>query len=538
MQTILPIFRDFPHNSSDFPILRMKSLFTYSVSNTPWLIVVTNGGGHYYFNRESGTSVWQLSETDITDLSLRIDFDELAILFGKANGYVLPQTEKDVSIFKKRNTISETPVNSVNSAGVTSMDHPEPIVADEVNEVEDDTEFNKDTVVNEDAEVIEVNEVNKDTIYKESIEKLIDSVDKPILMSLNLGYSSDSEDSDDDEKELEKKIIEQNSDNDNGKDLVRKEGEIEHEVKNGNENFNQLDSENENENELENENVNAGLDLGFSSDDDNVPSDNETGNVTSSNEKFFQLLDENAQDIDIYDPWFLVEEELLPKLITQPEYYGVAEGSREELYNQWVEMRQTRKASNLDCGDQIPSSGTEKHLSPDQPVEENVEQSCSSKYPSSTQLFYQYLQTYKSEVKKCYYGEFLRGHHKELETLISEHGISDPEQLYRKLRVTLNDFAKHEKELKKNKSNPGIGGTQSNGNAKVDHVVSFLASSKILIVPQKTLELNQQTPLFEQWVQICNFYDVPSRVANSATNFILGDDKRLNCYKNLFGLVE
>ncbi|KAM9918873.1 hypothetical protein OXX59_008353, partial [Metschnikowia pulcherrima] len=65
----------------------LQPLFTYPIQGTTWFIIVAKGASHFYFNSKTGVSVWQISETGIDDFESKVDFDDLAVLFAKANGF-------------------------------------------------------------------------------------------------------------------------------------------------------------------------------------------------------------------------------------------------------------------------------------------------------------------------------------------------------------------------------------------------------------------------------------------------------------------
>lgn len=86
----------------------MRPLFVQAVADTPWLIVVTEGAGHFYYDPETCRLVWQLSDTGLDSLEGRVDFDALAVLFAKANGLF---GEKEEAQVQKQGDVEQTVVS-------------------------------------------------------------------------------------------------------------------------------------------------------------------------------------------------------------------------------------------------------------------------------------------------------------------------------------------------------------------------------------------------------------------------------------------
>ncbi|RKP29381.1 hypothetical protein METBISCDRAFT_18785 [Metschnikowia bicuspidata] len=405
----------------------MRSLFTYPISQTPWLIVITENAGHYYFNKESRVSVWQISETGIKDFASRVDFNELAILFGKANGFGFPEeTNRD----RKRRKHQGNQFREIEAP------------------VDDKAPSESNT--------------------ESELQEIINNVDEQTRSGIDLGYSSSDESEDQREKNTD-------SNGDNNEDVTS--------------------------------DVNAGLDLGLESDDYTNTGDFEKEH--HNQEQFLLLLDEFSTEISVYDPWFVVQEEFMPKFVHRPEYFGVDEELREELYNKW----------KSECGQEAFFVS-------------NTKDGDLPKYPTPRLLFYQFLQNYKSDVKKYYYSEFQKAHGSELQNFLSGTAFANPEETYRKLRVKLNDFTEFEKTTKANmrkKPQADNGPT----NLKVSHVQDFLVKAEGVQDKGPLFVDTTKTP-FDQWMQICNHFDLPAQVVHHPTNFVLGDEKRLQCYKERF----
>lgn len=484
----------------------MKPLFTYPISNSPWLVVIMEQAGHFYYNRDSESSVWQLADTGITDFSLRVDFNHLALLFGKANGLAVSQDFVDNS----RNAIKKKKTNSPYQSEAELLINDTNV---EPKAEEQDTAFSGETCKNASIEAYDyapMNELNLDSVFE--------GINRKNHAGLSLGYSSSDSHYGDSDEEHDIEVQPESKDNNDSNDHTL--------VDIGNP-----------------EDITAGIDLGFSSEND-VTEDKIDHEDVDCIHGFLDLLDEHSAEISIFDPWFVVEEELLPKFSMRPEYYGVEAGSREELYNNWAISK--RENGNTD----IISNEKGKYLitgfdEKKNKQNEHIVQALA--YPSAEQLFFQFLQEHKSEVKKQYYSEFLNLHREKVDTFLASVNVLHPEELYRKLRVTLNDSARVEKEMKQKEkkrvklesadiSNSNAESKPNLRNVKVSQVQSFLSSAKLPTAKRLAVLQDGQSSAFNQWVQICNHYGVPSQVANNPANFILGDEKRLQCYKEYFNI--
>lgn len=444
-------------------------LFTHAVAETPWLVVVCRDAAHFYHDTESGRLVWQLADTDIEGFGRRVDFDKLAVLFAKANGFGFGDTnvkkrKLEDGLKKKSGDIDASFADADEEgehAAKIARKAPERLrdatVEDESGEREPTEDY---------GDLEDILKGGYPSIEPESRESQVEPSESPkqapkssalLAASLDLGYSS-SEESDGGSEAPEDEDFGQNA-NDDPSDPS--------------------DSD-----------VNGGLDLALDSDD-----------AGGAEEGFLRLLDDHRAEISVFDPWFLVEEALLPKFAQDPAFYEITSpAAKESLFSKWV-SRQSEK--------------------PDIPA---------GPYPNNTLLFLHGLQPHKGDVRRMYYGEFRAAHAAELEPLLASMSEHEAEGLFRQLRVTLNDYAAEEKRQRK------LGKVL--GNLKVAHVQSFLEAQSVLQF-KKPANLEPATgSAFEKWVGLCNAYDLPKRVVCSATNFVVGDDKRLACYRRALGLLE
>lgn len=426
--------------------------------------------------------MWQISETGIKDFVSRVDFNELAILFGKANGFGVPEkTNRD----RKRKKHQGNEIREI-EAPVDDK------ALSESNTVADDISGHSPVNDGLDSEINSLLAV--ECIEESELQGIIDNFDEQTRSGIDLGYSTSDESEDQREKNID-------SNGDNNEDVTS--------------------------------DVNAGLDLGLESDDYTNTGDFEKEHHNL--EQFLLLLDEFSTEISVYDPWFVVQEELMPKFVHRPEYFGVDEELREELYNKWVALKLKANVRVIsESGVNLLRNSDEEKSECEQEAffVSNTNDGDLPKYPTPRLLFYQFLQNYKSDVKKYYYSEFQKAHGSELQNFLSGTAFANPEETYRKLRVKLNDFTEFEKTTKANmrkKPQANNGPT----NLKVSHVQDFLVKAEGVQDKGPLFVDTTKTP-FDQWMQICNHFDLPAQVVHHPTNFVLGDKKRLQCYKERF----
>lgn len=387
-------------------------LLVYSIPSTEWHIVITEQAHHFYFNSETKQSVWQISDVSdisgfsVDELSEKIDFNQVALLMGEANGVSAQKLES-------RKARKVGPQQSQEKSP-----QPEPELEPEEPAEQEDPEPVPEPEEPEDS---------KDLAQSEQPEP-----EQPA--GLSLGYSS--------EELEEEREAEDDGDDENG------------------------DNEDEEE-----EDINAGLDLSVGEEEED------------ESEAFKQILLDNKDKFSVFDPWTLVEEELTPILVEEGGFYSLDEKKREKLYEEWA-------AEN---GEAEQQKGT---------------------FPTDTLLFYKNLQQQKQDVRKLFYPQFKAKYPELL-------GVPNEETLYRKLRVTLNDFAEYEKATKK------AGGAK--GNLKVEKVATFVREGLPKTDP-KTVDLGMFSDDFDKWMHLCNEHELPVLLVEDPVNFIVGDEKRVQIY--------
>lgn len=486
-------------------------LFVYLVPGTEWHVIVNDDAGHFYFNSDTRLSVWQLADTGVEPAHIagKINFDELAVLFAKARGLRVKtrRSETPSKTSGAGDTATLHAVREQHPASPSAQQKDEQFVQDfEFNfeqDSEDDTQQH-DATTDLLRSVLEENNIYivdeqvadetgaEDGLVTANISEGGSSLPKAGGTGIPLGYSSSEESDDDSEAEQAAHASKLN----NRTEAVNDENG------GGDDQPSGLDG------------LNFGSDSGLSdqldltiddSDNDQLDIDEKldltVGTDAISKEDvdaFKELLNEHKDDISIYDPWFMVEEQLLPKIATRSAYYAVRdEATREQIFSSWA-------------------------------AEATSESSNKAKYPTSELLFYQFLQEHKNDVKKLYYSEFVNSHAEAMSRLVQDHPHINPEQLYRLLRVTLVDFAKYEREHKHR---------DRTTNLKVLHVQQFLGCHRGQLnrkASQTTAQLDKslvELSLFERWIQLLNSHDIPESIAHDARNFVLGDEKRLACYQ-------
>lgn len=461
----------------------MKPLFIYPIQTTSWHVIVNLDASHFYFDRDLKRSVWQLCETglDLKLFSQCVNFDELALLFGKARGLKV-KTKRETPKFDEKDDEKELDAEkgedlreSVES-GQSEEDEQEAILN------EDTMDLLKSVMAEND---IDIEEEHESDDSSDGLEENEGEGQKST--GLTLGYSS-LEESEDENENATANEVEKASKN------HKKDTEIEQ---------NSPESENQSGEAEDGETQSSDLDLSVG----------ETAVSEEDKSAFKRLLGDHKDEISIYDPWFVVEEEILPKVAASAAYYGITdENMKEQIFNEWVEEQNNTKESE------------KKNLA--------------LKYPTNILLFFKFLQDYKAEVRKLYWSEFCNKHPTEISRVLSEINITNAESLYRRLRVTLVDFAQFEK------ANKG----KSSGNFKVSHVQQFLSQHEYVRAHRSgdenktdlnlNTKENSDTSHFDQWMDLLNIYDVPESLAHSTENFILGDEKRLQCYMQAFNNAD
>lgn len=236
---------------------------------------------------------------------------------------------------------------------------------------------------------------------------------------------------------------------------------------------------------------------GYSSDSDSDTSqldalDLDLNVPVADGEQFLEMLSSLSDKIDKMDPWFLVKEELAGEFAQDSRYFSVTdEGQRERLYNEWVQ----------------------ENVLETEPTEE-------SSHPSQAQSFFNLLLQHKKAIKKSHYQEFLL-EHPEVKNLQLPPKLM--ESLFRQFKVMLLDQEEYERATEKKPDyNPAT-------NLKRERLLRFLHESKF---EPATVTLQDITGTdFEKWISLCKIANVPERIYDSPYNFVVGDEKRWEVYK-------
>lgn len=401
--------------------------FVYSVPETPWHVVVTDTSRHFYFNSATKAAVWQITDTD-GQLSEKIDWDRLAVLFAKSRGWApreKPSNEKRESMKKQAEEVPEK------EADGEPEEEPEESESEEYVEPEVPHDLIGSIVADSGPVEEETGPVEEEKEQEEETQHG--------GLGLLQGYGSDSEASD---SEAERSPEGEAEKSPEGEAEKSSEGEAEKSLKS--------------EISEDDEDINAGLELGLLDDEDQ----------DDHRKVFKELLTEHQSAFSIYDPWFVVAEELISLLAQEPAFYSLLDGTKEALFNEWVAEADGKNASKKNT------------------------------FPTPTLLYYQSIQEHKSEIRKLPYVQF-----KEQFSIDSD--IEEPDKLYRTLRATLVDFAEHEKTLKK--------GGYKGENLKVKRVAEFVAlEAKEMNLAKEEYELQAEL-FFDKWVDLCNHLICPGK---------------------------
>lgn len=465
----------------------MSSLFTHRIEGSPWIIVIQEGGSHFYFNSSTRHSVWQASDTGLlSEHWHNLNYDALAVKFAQSRGWTVgngSNSGQGRAAVQKPTAIVPAPSNQpadelghVTSATPLPSTSGSPLRPQSVGQ-EPDTESESRLPAPALADSSSVVRANSETPTESSPRA---------AHGLALGYSSDEGDSGDsgdsgDHVKLQKLgALGENSDS-------SAFSQLEHLPRND-------DGIADAVSHLSGPDRNAS-DGGLSESelDALLDGDDETGNAGLAKQDFRDLLDRLAQQISPFDPWFLAEEQLMDLLAGEPAYYALSSGERAAIYDGWTAER-------------------DQTLPDLEPL-----------YPTATLEYLHFLDGHKRQVRDLYYPEFCTQHPE-----AARHDSVDREELYRSLRVALNDQAARERADKpRRKMGPAY-------NAKVEHVTRFLESAAHdgrLGTPPR--EGGVDGTAYEQWIALLNSASVPPETAHDPTNFILGDDKRVIVYRRV-----
>ena len=182
-----------------------------------------------------------------------------------------------------------------------------------------------------------------------------------------------------------------------------------------------------------------------------------------------------------------------PKLAQNPVYYAVPEQSREEIFNQWVLERTSTEEKSAGFS-QLRKFVSSTFSSPTR-----------AKYASGILLNFSVIMP------------------KNWKTQISGHQFEDA---YRRLRLTLNDFAEYERRVKTRDRKVKCQGRACATVCRETSPPASLQRGQRHFAPES---LQQAWRLLNSGSTFA-MCQVPLKVANDPTNFIVGDEKRIACY--------
>jgi hypothetical protein len=100
------------------------------------------------------------------------------------------------------------------------------------------------------------------------------------------------------------------------------------------------------------------------------------------------------------------------------------------------------------------------------------------------------------------------------------------EEIYKNFKKYLNDFAAYEKSTKKSPN------YDSTINLKKTRLQSFLKENQPSISKIEFSTIPSASDK-ENWINLANTFDFPETLIEHFDNFIVGDEKRLQCYLDL-----
>lgn len=503
-------------------------VFQYKIQYEAWYFIVTSSGLHFYFNKSKRKSYWQLYDVfednpgiDQNEFINCINMEDIALLMCRVNGlkgldgYFFKESKRNEKDLQKKSI----DVDSINTRSRDEEGVEEEIV-DKQGTIESEEE--EEEVVEYDKDAKE--EFIRNLLLEEGyIQEEAEKKDEETSDVLNLGYSSSEDDS---EAEEDRDI--KNDQDDNNEEEIRHNDIHDDKRKNTDEDHNetdlyqdQIEEKGEVHNEEKKEEKYDGEQSEEDHDEHNIHDADDSDDETQGNrgldlslsedeidatKEFLQLLDSYKDRISVYDPWFLIEEELLPELITKPEYYSIDDSSeRERIFNQWCKSQQDEPQETI--------------------TDAGVQQS--EVYPTVTQMYFRYLQNHKKELKKYFYSEFSTKFSNEIDLTFGELLAKERESLYRQYKIMITDYAEYEKKMKKSGLN--------DANLKKLKLITFLNKNRKCLSNnakrKDVLEVENSTEdAFSKWAKICNLYNIPTLIGNNVENFIVGDEKRLQSY--------
>lgn len=504
-------------------------VFQYKIPYEGWYFIVTSSGLHFYFNKSKRKSYWQLYDVfednpgiDQNAFISCINMEDVAVLMSRVSGlkgldgYFFKESKRNEKDLQTKSIdVDSTNTRSRDEEGVEeeTIDKQETMESEE--EEEEAVEYDKDA-----KEEFIRNLLLEEGYMQEEAQKK----DEETPGGLNLGYSSSEDDS-----EAEENLDFKNDQDDDNEEEIRHNDVHDDKHKNTNEDHNETDAYQdqyeEKDYEAHSQEQNEEKDDGEQSEEnhdersihDADDSDDETENnlgldlslsedEIDTTKDFLQLLDSYSDRISVYDPWFLIEEELLPELITKPEYYSIDDSSeRERIFNQWCKIQQDEAQETI--------------------ADASVQQS--EVYPTITQVYFRYLQNHKKELKKYFYSEFSTKFSNEIDITFGEVLPKERESFYRQYKIMITDYAEYEKKMKKSGLN--------DANLKKLQLIAFLNKNRNSLPNnakrEDVLQVENSTEdAFSKWAKICNLYNIPTSIGNNVKNFIVGDEKRLQSY--------
>lgn len=499
------------------PLLQYRIPFqpNHPIHST-WYVVVTDTLQHFYFLQALRRSYWQLADVqcafpqdtdlgiDVDALAAAIDFDAVAILMAKARGAVPRDKNARLSLHSKPHTNAHLGSAPHHETQRSQSDLGDPESGHTKDNEEQHPDNDNDQDYNEYNEPLPDNHNDQDP--DEHNESLPDDHDDqyPDEHDESLPDDHDDQCPNDRDRDHEDSVplrstppLSQSQVDSNATGTL---GAIQ--------GYSSSDSECEDE-------VACSGEIACPGNSPHSPILSECNDEISdtelekSHQEFKRLLTNFKSRISTYEPWFLVHEELMADFVQCPEYFAVTdEQVREQLFHDWCSDAQSHK-SDLD-NKQLP-----------QP------------YPTSPILFFRFLQQHKEAVKRLFFGEFKLKFRDSL-SAFEQLPRARMESCFRQYKIMITDFAAYEK---RTKESPHY---DLSVNLKRQKLIQFLEShledlkhafEKVSLPPLAT---SQDDDDFSKWIHLVNHANLAKSVVEHVTNFIVGDEKRYECYALLY----
>ncbi|KAG7193502.1 uncharacterized protein KQ657_000569 [Scheffersomyces spartinae] len=251
---------------------------------------------------------------------------------------------------------------------------------------------------------------------------------------------------------------------------------------------------------------------------DHDSSDNDDNKDGGGTESFLSLLDEFKEEIDMFSTWTIVEGDLLTTWVTRPEYYAISDPQQKEaLFNEWVKT-QTQKKTKTKI---IPHAKRADDNGGGDIDNNNIETTPSIEgeviRATPRMEYLRLLLREKRDVKRFTFPEFFNKHRQDE----CELDLGDQKSTFLAYKIVLNDQESFER-LEKHK--------YPNQNMKVLALERWLSLKNLPRTENLAGYSFKAKSAYDQWLELAHTLRLPLNLLEHPLNFVVGDEKRLDCY--------